>query len=124
MCAGVLILTSIAPTVARIIGRSGFLVRKFGPVISTALAYPLSKPLRSSLVVGMFSLTIFSVVVLAGFSAQFEIYSNSFVDDAQGEFELLGTGSLERPLDLESNVEEWPWSENISDENFDAISFI
>ena len=124
VAAGVLILTSIAPTVARIIGRSGFLVRKFGPVISTALAYPLSKPLRSSLVVGMFSLTIFSVVVLAGFSAQFEIYSNSFVDDAQGEFELLGTGSLERPLDLESNIEEWPWSENISDENFDAISLL
>ena len=47
----------------------------------------------------------FSVVVLAGFSAQFEIYSSSFVDDAQGEFELLGTGSLERPLDLEENRE-------------------
>ena len=85
VAAGVLILTSIAPSIARIIGRSGYLVRKFGPVVSTALAYPLSKPLRSSLVVGMFSLTIFSVVVLAGFSAQFEIYSNSFVDDAQGE---------------------------------------
>jgi len=124
VAAGVLILTSIAPTVARIIGRSGILVKKFGPVISTALAYPLSKPLRSSLVVGMFSLTIFSVVVLAGFSAQFETYSNSFVDDAQGEFELLGTGSLERPLEIESNVENWPWPENYSHNDFDAISLL
>ena len=124
VAAGVLILTSIAPSIARIIGRSGYLVRKFGPVVSTALAYPLSKPLRSSLVVGMFSLTIFSVVVLAGFSAQFEIYSNSFVDDAQGEFELLGSGSRERPLDLGYDIDNWPWSENISSEDFDAISLL
>jgi len=124
VAAGVLILTSIAPVIARIIGKSGRLVKRFGPVIPTALAYPLSKPLRSSLVVGMFSLTIFSVIVLAGFSAQFEMYSNSFVDDAQGEFELLGTGSLERPLELESNVENWPWPENISHEDFDAISLL
>ena len=72
----------------------------------------------------MFSLTIFSVVVLAGFSAQFEIYSNSFVDDAQGEFELLGSGSRERPLDLGYDVDNWPWSENISSEDFDAISLL
>ena len=124
VAAGVLILTSIAPVIASIIGKSGRLVKRFGPVIPTALAYPLSKPLRSSLVVGMFSLTIFSVVVLAGFSAQFEIYSNSFVEEAQGEFELLGTGSLERPLDLDSNVELWPWPENMSKDDFDAISLL
>jgi putative ABC transport system permease protein len=122
--AGVLILTSIAPAIARVLGRTSRFTKRFGPVIPTALAYPLSKPLRSSLVVGMFSLTIFSVVVLAGFSAQFEIYSSSFVDDAQGEFELLGTGSLERPLNLEENKEEWPWPENITQNDFDAISVL
>ena len=122
--AGVLVLTSIAPVIAIIIGRTGRLTKRFGPVIPTALAYPLSRPLRSSLVVGMFSLTIFSVVVLAGFSAQFEIYSSSFVDDAQGEFELLGTGSLERPLDLSENRDNWPWPENMSQDNFDAISVL
>ena len=114
VAAGVLILTSIAPVLARFIGKSGKLIKRFGPVIPTALAYPLSKPLRSSLVVGMFSLTIFSVVVLSGFSAQFELYSNSFVEEAQGEFELLGTGSLERPLTLDTEIENWPWPQNNS----------
>lgn len=124
VAAGVLILTSLAPSLARMIGRSGFLIKQLGPVVSTALAYPLSKPLRTSLVIGMFSLTIFSVVVLAGFSVQFESYSRSFVDDAQGEFELLGTGNLERPLHLTSDIENWPWPDNLTSDSFDAISVL
>jgi len=124
VAAGVLILTSIAPVIARLIGKSGNLIKRFGPVIPTALAYPLSKPLRSSLVVGMFSLTIFSVVVLSGFSAQFELYSNSFVEEAQGEFELIGTGSLERPLNLDSEIEKWPWPNNNSLDQFDEVSLL
>ncbi len=120
--AGVLILTSLAPILAQAIGRMSSFTKRMGPVIPTALAYPLSSPFRTALVIGMFSLTVFSVVVMSGYSAQFESYSSSFVDDAQGEFELLGTGSRDNPLDLSDNRSEWPWNENISESDFDAIS--
>ena len=120
--AGVLILTSLAPLLAQIVGRMSSITKRMGPVIPTALAYPLSSPFRTALVIGMFSLTVFSVVVMSGYSAQFESYSSSFVVDAQGEFELLGTGSRDQPLDFSKNTSEWPWNENLSESEFDAIS--
>ena len=56
---------------------------------------------------GIFALTVFSVVVLAGYSAQFESYSDGFVDEAQGEFEVMVTGSRQRPIDLSDDPTQW-----------------
>ena len=36
----------------------------------------------------------------------------------------MGSGSRERPLDLGYDIDNWPWSENISSEDFDAISLL
>ena len=56
----------------------------------------------------MFSITVFSVVVLAGYASQFESHSSGFVDEASGDFEILLSSSRQSPLDLSSNPSEWP----------------
>ncbi len=118
--AGVMLLTSIAPMAVRALGRSAFLTKRFGPVIPTALAYPLATPFRTALTLGMFSITVFSVVVLAGYSAQFGTFSSGYVDQAQGEFEIVGMGKYTRPLELSDNSSEWSWGE-VDESQFDAL---
>ena len=70
-------------------------------------SYPLQKPLRTAVVMGMFSITVFSVVVLSGYTLQFENYSSSFVEESEGEFELLLSASRTRPLQLDGPVSDW-----------------
>lgn len=116
--AGVLVLSSLAPLMIR-----GFLrLASFrsGPVVPVALSYPLHKPLRTAVVMGMFSITVFSVIVLSGYTLQFENYSSSFVEESEGEFELMLAASRSRPLQLEGPLDEWGL-ENTNVENIDAV---
>jgi putative ABC transport system permease protein len=110
--AGVLLLTSAAPVVVGRLGKSKLLTKRFGPVLPVALAHPLSSPVRTAVVMGMFSITVFSVVVLGGYAEQFDNYSSSFVDEAEGDYELLLKGSRARPIDLPSQIDEWNLSES------------
>ncbi|RJU85636.1 MAG: ABC transporter permease, partial [Candidatus Poseidoniales archaeon] len=97
--AGVMILSGIAPRVASwVVGRS-FFTKKFGPVVKVSLAHPSASPMKTAVVMGMFSLTVFSVIVLAGYSVQFEEHSSGFVEDASGEFEILLSSSRQLPLE-------------------------
>lgn len=105
--AGVLVLTSIAPQAVGWLAKRPWLTRRTGPVGSVALAHPLAHPVRTAVVMGMFSITMFSVVVLAGYTEQFDTYSSDFVEEAEGEFELLLTSSRARPIDLESDPSAW-----------------
>jgi len=91
-----------------------------GPVLPVALSYPLQKPLRTAVVMGMFSITVFSVIVLSGYTLQFDNYSSSFVEESEGEFELMLSSSRSRPLQLEGPVEEWGLN-NSNIEQIDAI---
>jgi putative ABC transport system permease protein len=125
VAAGVLLLTSLAPLLAGMIGRAASVTKRIGPVVPTALAYPLSAPFRTALTIGMFSLTVFSVVVLAGYSAQFESYSDSFVDDVSGDFDLLGTtSSWDRPLPFDGPSSEWQWPDEINTDKFDGMGVV
>ena len=90
--AGVLLLTSAAPILVKRLGKSKFLTRRWGPVLPVSLAYPLATPVRTAVVMGMFSITVFSVIVLGGYAEQFDNYTSSFVEDAEGDYELLLTG--------------------------------
>ena len=118
--AGVMILSGIAPRVASwVVGRS-FFTKKFGPVVKVSLAHPSASPLKTAVVMGMFSLTVFSVIVLAGYSVQFEEHSSGFVEDASGEFEILLSSSRQVPLELSSDPGEWGLEEASSDD-IDAI---
>ncbi len=87
--AGVLLLTSVAPLVVKRLGKSKILTRRWGPVLPVSLAYPLATPVRTAVVMGMFSITVFSVIVLGGYAEQFDNYTSSFVEDAEGDYELL-----------------------------------
>ena len=105
--AGVMILSGIAPRVASWVVSRTFFAKKFGPVVKVSLAHPASKPLRTAVIMGMFSLTVFSVVVLAGYSVQFEEHSSGYVEDASGDFEILLSSSRQVPLELSSEPSEW-----------------
>ncbi|WP_438994959.1 FtsX-like permease family protein [Poseidonia sp.] len=104
---GVMVLTSIAPLAVKRLTKSRIFTRKFGVVGPVSLAHPLAHPVRTAVVMGMFSITMFSVVVLSGYTAQFDTYSSSFVEDAEGEFELLLTSSRSRPIELDSDPSSW-----------------
>ena len=118
--AGVLLLTSAAPVLVSKIGRSQFFTKRWGPVLPVALAHPLSTPVRTAVVMGMFSITVFSVIVLSGYTVQFDNYSSSFVEDTEGEFELMLTASRSRPLELSSDPLEWNLSTPLESE-IDAV---
>lgn len=105
--AGVMILTGLAPRMATWLVEKSFLAKRFGPVVKVSLAHPSSKPLRTAVIMGMFSLTVFSVIVLAGYSVQFEEHSSGYVEDASGDFEILLSSSRQVPLELSNQPSEW-----------------
>ncbi len=105
--AGVLIMVGLAPAVAAWLGRRPFVTKRWGPLVPVSLAHPASTPLRTAVLMGMFSITVFSVVVLAGYSEQFEMHSSGYVEDASGDFEVVLSSSRQSPLDLSENLTEW-----------------
>lgn len=116
--AGVFVLAALAPMMIRGLLRLPKL--SSGPVLPVALSYPLQKPLRTAVVMGMFSITVFSVIVLSGYTLQFDNYSSSFVEESEGEFELMLSSSRSRPLQLEGPVDEWGLN-NSNVEQIDAV---
>ena len=116
--AGVLVLSSLAPLMIR--GLLRLASFRSGPVVPVALSYPLHKPLRTAVVMGMFSITVFSVVVLSGYTLQFENYSSTFVEESEGEFELMLSAARSRPLQLEGPVSEWEL-EHADADRIDAV---
>ena len=121
--AGVLILTGIAPRAATWVIEKSFLAKRVGPVAKVSLAHPAAAPMRTAVIMGMFSLTVFSVIVLAGYSVQFEEHSSGYVDDASGEFEILLSSSRQAPLELSSNPEEWGLKDT-NPEDIDAVGIV
>ncbi len=119
--AGVLLLTSVAPLLVKRIGKSKILTRRWGPVLPVSLAYPLATPVRTAVVMGMFSITVFSVIVLGGYAEQFDNYTSSFVEDAEGEYELLLTGSRSSPIELSENISDWNLSSHF-EESIDSVA--
>ena len=118
--AGVLVLTSFAPLIVGWLAKQRWVVRRTGPVGSVALAHPLAHPVRTAVVMGMFSITMFSVVVLAGYTEQFDTYSSDFVEEAEGEFELLLTSTRSRPIELGEDPDAW----GIDHESLDGIDAV
>jgi putative ABC transport system permease protein len=116
--AGVFVLAALAPMMIRGLLRLPKL--SSGPTLPVALSYPLQKPLRTAVVMGMFSITVFSVIVLSGYTLQFDNYSSSFVEESEGEFELMLSSSRSRPLQLDGPVEEWGL-ENSDINQIDAV---
>ena len=68
---------------------------------------------------GMFSITIFSVIVLSGYTLQFENYSSNFVEESEGSLNSC-FHQRSRPLQLESPVSEW----NLQDTDVNQIDAV
>jgi len=121
--AGVLILTGLAPRVATWVIEKSFLAKRIGPVAKVSLAHPAAAPMRTAVIMGMFSLTVFSVIVLAGYSVQFEEHSSGYVEDASGDFEILLSSSRQVPLELSSDHYEWNLQET-DPQDIDAVGIV
>jgi putative ABC transport system permease protein len=118
---GVLVLTSWAPLAVQSLSKRALFGG--GPVRAVALAHPLAHPVRTAVVMGMFSITMFSVVVLSGYTEQFDSYSSDFVEEAEGEFELLLTSSRSRPITLGANTADWEVNQTLLT-NIDAVGAV
>ena len=116
--AGVFVLAALAPLMIR--GLLRLASFRSGAVVPVALSYPLHKPLRTAVVMGMFSITVFSVIVLSGYTLQFENYSSSFVEESEGDFELMLSASRSRPFQLDEPIDGWGL-ENTDIDNIDAV---
>ena len=120
VAAGVLLLTSLAPLVTRFISRLiSPLSGRVAAVLPTSLAYPMATPFRTAMTMGMFSLVIFAVVILSGYSALFGNYLSDISEESGGDYEILAFSSSE----LDPDVSQWDLGEiNITD--FDSIATI
>ncbi len=121
--AGVLLLSSLAPLALNALLRFAPLSPRKRLLSKVALSHPLAHPVRTAAVVGMFSLTMFSVIVLAGYTSQFDNFSTQFVEEAEGDYEILLTSSRARPLDLPPDVLEWNLTETTGD-SIDSVARI
>ena len=118
--AGVLLLTSLAPIIARALARAGSsLSSRMAAVLPTALAYPLATPFRTAMTMGMFSLVVFAVVVLSGYSAMFGNYIGDLGENAKGEWEIVAFGDV----DLGDDTSQWDLGD-VEPDTFDAIAVI
>ncbi|MDE0708411.1 MAG: ABC transporter permease, partial [Candidatus Poseidoniales archaeon] len=118
VAAGVLLLTSLAPLVTRFLSRLlAPLSGRIASVLPTSLAYPMATPFRTAMTMGMFSLVIFAVVILAGTSAIFGHDIEQMGDESGGDYEILAYSSSE----LDPDVSNWDLGDmNVSD--FDSIA--
>jgi putative ABC transport system permease protein len=79
----------------------------------------MATPFRTAMTMGMFSLVIFAVVILSGYSALFGNYLDDMSDESGGDYEILAFSSSE----LDPNVNNWDMGDmNVSD--FDSIATI
>jgi len=118
--AGVMVLSSVAPRLVSKLLDLKIFPNSIRTPARLGLAYPYSTPIKTAVIMGMFSLTVFSVVVLSGYSSQFEEHSSGYVEDASGDFEILLSSSRQSPLELSSNVSQWGLEESISS-SIDAV---
>ncbi len=118
--AGVMVLCSVAPRIVSKLLDLRIFPNSIRTPARIGLAYPYSTPIKTAVIMCMFSLTVFSVVVLSGYSSQFEEHSSGYVEDASGDFEILLSSSRQSPLELSPNVSEWGLDESISS-SIDAV---
>ena len=79
----------------------------------------MATPFRTAMTMGMFSLVIFAVVILSGYSALFGNYLDDISEESGGEYEILAFSSSE----LDPDVSQWDLGEmNVAD--FDSIATI
>jgi len=102
--ASVVVLVTVAPAMLRALQARQ---RRPHLVGRLSIAHPMAQPARTAVVMSMFAVTVFAVVVLAGYTSQFTAVSSEFVNESEGEFEVLLTGSRSAPLLIGDDPEAW-----------------
>ena len=103
---GVLILSTSGPIFIRqLLSLIGRLKPSISAIISLSIAYPQSRPFRSAVSMSMYSIVIFALIVLSGYSTMFGNYVSDIGKNSRGEFDILITGSGQE-LDI-SSLEAW-----------------
>jgi putative ABC transport system permease protein len=102
--ASVLVLVTVAPAALRALQSRQ---RRPRLIARLAIAHPMAQPARTAVVMSMFAVTVFAVVVLAGYTSQFTAASSEFVHESEGEFEVLLTGSRTAPLLIGDDPSAW-----------------
>ncbi len=78
--------------------------KKTLPVLRVALSYPMKKKFRTGLTLGMFSLIIFTVTVIAMISSfQANSVESTFTEEAGG-YDIIGFPTLAPDFDLSQNI--------------------
>lgn len=102
--AGVVVLVTVIPRALRALAARGRRPRLVGRL---ALAHPVAQPLRTAVVMSMFAVTVFAVVVLGGYTSSFAAVSGDFVQESEGDFEVLLSGSRAAPVEVGSDPTTW-----------------
>ena len=78
-----------------LLGRGG---RGLAPRLG--IAYPLARRFRTSMLLGMFSLVIFTVTILTGFSASFSNATGQTVDKIAANYDIVVDTNPANPIDV------------------------
>ncbi len=65
------------------------------------IAYPLARRFRTSMLLSMFSLVIFTMTFIAAMATMFDAQGESFTDEARGGFDLVVTSNPANPVTTE-----------------------
>ena len=78
---------------------------RYSAISHLALSYPQAQSSRTLLTMGTYSIVVFALIVLSGYSASFGAYIEDIGEDARGEYDIVivGTG---QGLDV-SALESW-----------------
>ena len=87
---------------ARAIARLGRGGRGLAPRLG--VVYPLARPFRTSLLLGMFSLVVFTVTLIAAMSASFDRNSDAAAAEVAAGFDLVVDANPGNPIDPEALV--------------------
>ena len=70
---------------------------RFAPALKMGVAYPLDNRFRTGMTIAMFSLIVFSIVVMGTLNANFRAIFAS--DDARGGWDVVATANRNNPVD-------------------------
>ncbi len=91
---------SLASTLDRVWGKAVDLASARGRGLAARLgiAYPLARRFRTSMLLGMFSLVIFTMTFIAGMSAMFTQQADTFTAEASGDYDLVVDANPANPV--------------------------
>jgi putative ABC transport system permease protein len=68
-------------------------------VLKTAISYPMDSKFKTGMTLGMFALIIFTVTVIAMFSAMLASQSDAMLQEQSGGYDIMGTTNPQTPFE-------------------------